>query len=320
MPVVKYLLAACLVAAGLFALTKQDDLRAAYQWSPKVEKAPIPSFDPKAVADASRIPVPENGMIVTKGPDTRSVAIPKVTGTVPSVKVALTGGSATLNGVVVGPSGEPLANATVRLERFEGEASTALDLRTDRQGGFQLPQALGGRYRVRAWRAPSYMQDGSEVTFVSDGEQRSFRLQVGAPSGDEMRVLFDSSPVIVGQTSGISVTVRGPYVNGNGQVEQGGKAGVEVSILGGGVLTGLAGTKPTDGGGLANFTIACNQIGEASFTLTSSAATRSFSVSCIAVPTTTIPLTTVPTGPSSAVTVPGSPTTVVATTATTRGA
>ncbi len=319
MLVVKYLLATCLVAAGLFAFSKRDVLQDAYEWSPTVEKSPFPSFDPKAVADASRIPVPDSGITVVKGADTRGVPVPRVEDAAPAPQLTLTGGSAALAGTVVGPGGELLSDAVVRVERFEGTASVAVDLRTDGSGTFRLNEALGGRYRVRAWRAPTYAQDGSEVTFVTDGEQRNFRLQLAVPSGDELRVGIDATRVIVGQTTSVGVRVRGPYVNDNGQVTFGGKAGREITITGSGVLTGLAGTRATDGEGFTAFTIACNQIGEADVTVTSAIGSRSFSISCIPVPTTTTTTASTSTTPRSPTAGPTPSTAPVATTTTRAG-
>ncbi len=72
-------------------------------------------------------------------------------------------------------------------------------------GGFAVNQLLGGRYRVRAWRAPTFAQLGSEVTFIADGERRSFKLQLAAPNDIDISASAASPAVIVGQSTTVSM-------------------------------------------------------------------------------------------------------------------
>ena len=87
---------------------------------------------------------------------------------------------------MVGPSGA-VPNATVHVERLVGDQVGAIDLTTDANGAFALPNALGGRYRVRAWQAPVLAQLGSEVAFVADGEAHNFALAAHRPVGPQRR-------------------------------------------------------------------------------------------------------------------------------------
>lgn len=74
------------------------------------------------------------------GSDFTGVEIAPVEGRTPPETVQIIGGTATLGGVVTGPDG-PVAGATVRLERFVGDASAKLDITTNPDGTWKAPQA-----------------------------------------------------------------------------------------------------------------------------------------------------------------------------------
>lgn len=86
-------------------------------------------------------PPPTVSQITTAPPgsDFSGVALAPVEGKTPSVPVQITGGPATLGGVVTGPDG-PVGGATVRLERFVGDASAKLDITTNADGSWKAPQ------------------------------------------------------------------------------------------------------------------------------------------------------------------------------------
>ena len=112
MVVIKYALCCCLIALGLVAFSKRDDVRDAYDWGPTVEKTLVRTFDPQAVAESNRLPVPQLGLRIVQPADTRSVPLPALAKDTPGV--AMQGGSASIGGQVFGPGGQPLGGATVR--------------------------------------------------------------------------------------------------------------------------------------------------------------------------------------------------------------
>jgi hypothetical protein len=206
-----------------------------------------------------------------------------------------------VTGSVVGPSGA-VPNATVRIERLVGDQVGSVDVTTNGDGSFAVPNLLGGRYRVRAWQAPALAQLGSEVTFVADGEARNFALELTAPSGRDVAVEWSSSGWLLGGTPSVSVVVTQPYVNDSGQVDLRGSAGLSASLTAGGALGG-GGSGTTDGGGSASFALRCNAVGPTNATLTVGSYVRSLEIpACSPLPTTTT--TTVP---PSTTTIPGQP-------------
>ncbi|MGH9273257.1 MAG: carboxypeptidase-like regulatory domain-containing protein, partial [Acidimicrobiales bacterium] len=77
-------------------------------------------------------------------------------------------GTTQLTGSVQGPSGL-VVGATVRIERLVAGREIRTDLLTGPDGRFVLADVPGGRYRVRAFLAPSLVQAVPEVRFLQDG-------------------------------------------------------------------------------------------------------------------------------------------------------
>jgi hypothetical protein len=90
------------------------------------------------------IPPPPNTVasITTSPPgsDYSGVVLPAVEGRAPLEKVEITGGDATLSGLVLGPDG-PVSGATVRLERFVGDAVSHIDIVSNGDGTWRAPQS-----------------------------------------------------------------------------------------------------------------------------------------------------------------------------------
>lgn len=304
MVVIKYALAGCLVALGIFAFSKRDAVLAAYEWDPTIDKTLIPSFDPKAVAEEHALPVPESDIEVRLGPDTRAVAVPTVVPATSTSALPMQGGKAALEGQVIGPDSAPIPGATVRIERFVGDDVVTVDVATNATGSFAVNQLLGGRYRVRAWRAPTFAQLGSEVTFLADGDRRAMRLQLAAPNDIDISASATASAVIVGQPTTVTMRILTPVVNGNGQVDMGGRANDLVVATGGGVLIGQSGQATSNAEGTATFTFQCVQVGAGSVTMQTPYYKETVDITCLPLPTTT-------TAPPTTTTVAGATTTTV---------
>ncbi len=83
------------------------------------------------------------GQVTTAPPasDYSDVQLDPVPGTPTTEAVPVLGGDAALSGVVLGPDG-PVQGATVRLERFVGDAIGRIDVTTDGGGSWKAPQAV----------------------------------------------------------------------------------------------------------------------------------------------------------------------------------
>ncbi|MFN0028639.1 MAG: carboxypeptidase regulatory-like domain-containing protein [Acidimicrobiales bacterium] len=287
MVVIKYALCCCLIALGLFGFSKRDAVRDAYNWDPTIEKTLVRTFDPQAVAEANRLPIPERGIRIAQPADTRTAPLPAVAREVPGISIQ--GGSASIGGQVFGPTGQPVAGATVRVQRLVEDKVTSVDLSSDASGFFTFGRLLGGRYRVWAWQAPGLAQLDSEVTFLEDGSNRAFRLDLQAPTDIRLEVDAAASSVPLGGSTTVSMTIANPVVNNSGQVARVGRAGDLVVLTGGGAFTGQSASSVTDGAGMATFPVPCTTVGTGTITLATPYFSDSVTITCEAPPTTVPP-------------------------------
>lgn len=293
----KYLFLGCLSLVGAFAFAKRDGVLDAFDWGDPEPGISVPAFDAVARAQELQQPPPElSALRVVEAADTRGALLPVLPGAEP-IPPSLQGGTVTLSGTVSGPGGA-VAGATVRIERFVGESVGSIDLQTDAAGGFALRGAPGGRYRLRAWQAPTMAQLGSQVAFLAEGEQRAFALQLTAPSGSEISPDWSASGWVIGSKPVISVTVQRPYVTSEGRVELAGQPGLPVTLTVGGTLVGSA-AATTNGEGAASFEVTCAAVGPATANLRIGPWAEDLTVPACAPPPTTTTATTT--------TVPGQP-------------
>ncbi|HUR50068.1 MAG TPA: carboxypeptidase-like regulatory domain-containing protein [Acidimicrobiales bacterium] len=134
----------------------------------------------------------------TARPDLSGVALAGVPGTT-STTVLLTPGEATLQGVVTGPDG-PVPGATVLIERLVEEGVGGATIPTGPDGRWSAPAILGGRYRVRAWRAPDLALTTPHSFFLESKETRDLEVQVQPFSGVVVTSAMAPSPPVIDET------------------------------------------------------------------------------------------------------------------------
>jgi len=122
--------------------------------------------DPGPVPSTSTTAAVDFGAIGLKGVTSRT-----------SSTVALGPGNASITGSVTGPDGA-VPGATVRVERIVGTSIGTTDVTTQADGTFAVPTILGGRYRVRAWRAPDLALVKPEIFYLQSSEPRTLALRV----------------------------------------------------------------------------------------------------------------------------------------------
>lgn len=197
-------------------------------------------------------------------------------------------GTARITGSVRGPSGL-VPGATVRIERLVAGRELRRDVVTGEDGRFLLEGVPGGRYRVRAFLAPSLAQTAPEVRFLADGDEHTFELVVESHGG--VAVLADVAPdqPMLDAPVNLVVRVLDRTVDADGIVRSVGVPGLAVELSGLGrwnlrqdrasttstssstsslVATTTTTTSPptqttarTDAGGQARFELRCDQPG-----------------------------------------------------------
>jgi hypothetical protein len=170
-------------------------------------------------------------------------------------------GEVTLKGTVVGPDG-PLPGAMVRAERLVGDATASADVVTNPDGTWTIPSVLGGRYRVRAWRAPDLALTKPEVFFIEAKGTKELALKVDRYAGAFAQGAIAPVPPIVDEPANLVVQVSKRQVDENGVVRSTPMALANVELVGSGAWR-LDGPNPvtSDDGGNASWQVRCRQSG-----------------------------------------------------------
>ena len=140
-------------------------------------------------------------------------------------------GTATLTGSVQGPGGL-IPGATVRIERLVADREVRTDVLTGPDGRFSVGAAPGGRYRVRAFLAPSFIQLEPEVRFLADGEEHSFELSVEQVGGLVVRADVAPDTPVVGEPVNLVASVLTRTVGTDGILRSTPVTGVNVELVG----------------------------------------------------------------------------------------
>jgi hypothetical protein len=140
-------------------------------------------------------------------------------------------GTATLTGSVQGPAGV-VVGATVRIERLVGAREVRTDLLTGPDGRFTLAGMPGGRYRVRAFLAPTLAQLEPDVQFLPDGTQHDFQLVMSAQGGVVVRADVAPEPPLLGHAVNLVAAVSMTSVDADGVVRFNPVVGASVELGG----------------------------------------------------------------------------------------
>ena len=207
----------------------------------------------------STIPLPP----ATTSPDYASVKLHELTGRgTTSTTVPIGPGKATLNGTVSGPDGvEP--NAVVHIERLVGAAVGAMDIPTNPDGTWSLPNVLGGRYRVRAWRAPDMAIVQPAVFFLGGTESKSVTLPLSRYDGRSVAASIAPRPAVINQPANLVVRLVVQSVDEHGVVRGTPVAGATMQLSGSGDWR-VRSENPalTDFNGQASFQVVCQTTGD----------------------------------------------------------
>ncbi|MDQ1395524.1 MAG: hypothetical protein QOG64_783 [Acidimicrobiaceae bacterium] len=209
-------------------------------------------------------PVPATVVLETSttAPDLTGVGLAAVAGRTTTTSIPLGPGGATLNGAITGPEGA-LGGATVHIERLVGDASGAADVVTQPDGTWAAPNVLGGRYRVRAWRAPDLALTTPQLFFLGGSETKTLALRLDRYTGMGVQGAIAPNPPIVGEPANIVVSVTTRSVDDKGVVRGIPVAGAVVELTGSGDWrTSTQNPDSTDNAGHASWQATCRSGGQ----------------------------------------------------------
>lgn len=205
-------------------------------------------------------------------------------------------GDAVIGGTVFGPEG-PVPGATVRLERLVGDSAQALEFLTDEFGAWLIQGLPGGRFRVRAWLAPTLGMTDPETFFLPDGDARS--IDTTLRTFDRVDVLSGTRPSapMIGDAVNLAVRITQQFVRADGVVVFDAVDNVPVRVESTGWRPVDEPVGLTDADGQVVFTFECDRVTEVTATAVVGADRQQFPLavpSCRPLPTTTTTTTAPP--------------------------
>jgi hypothetical protein len=229
--------AALILLAGCGADAKYDEL-----------KAPDRDDDAPEVTTTTR-------------PDFDDVRLEGVGGTTTTTPVAIGPGPASIVGRVDGPDG-PVGGATVQLERFVGDRVATMQVPTAVDGTWNAENVLGGRYRIRAWLAPSLGMTQGVLTFVDAADRTSVEMTLQRFEGATVDAAIAPSPPVVGSQANLAVRVRVRQVDAQGVVRNVPTSSILVTLTGSGSWSSSQSSSTATGSdGVARFVLQCQASG-----------------------------------------------------------
>jgi hypothetical protein len=197
----------------------------------------------------------------TTVPDFSSVRLAAVPGRT-TTSIDNSPGQAHIAGFVVAPQGA-VPGATVHVERLVGDAVLAIDVATNPDGSFHVDNVKGGRYRLRAWRAPDLALTTPQVFFLNGNENKTnVNLQVNQFTGTTVAPAIAPNPPRVGDPANLAVQVTTVVVDQSGIVRATPTVGVQVDLQGTGSWRVQSPTTAfTDANGEAIWELTCTAVG-----------------------------------------------------------
>jgi hypothetical protein len=193
--------------------------------------------------------------------DFSSVPLNGVPGTT-STTVALGPGPMTIVGIVQGPDGV-VSDAVVQLERLVGDGVASTRVPTAPDGTWNLEKVLGGRYRIRAWRAPDLATAKPAIVFIESDGQQSVTLDLAEVGGTRVDAVIAPDPPVVDHEANLKVRVVARTVDSEGVVRDTPSAGESVTLSGTGQWE-LSGPSSSFTGtdGTITFRVICREAGQ----------------------------------------------------------
>jgi hypothetical protein len=259
--------------------------------------------------DGQQLPAPDPSSTTTTTlpVDFSEVALaPIAPGKEPPVTRPPGGGRASIAGRVVDTSGAPIPQALVRATYFFDPAKPEVIEALSRDDGtYRFEKLYGGRWRIRAWKAPVLATFEQPAFFLGATEQKALDLKVKAVPDVDVTSTMAPDPPLVGWLAELAVLAVTQTVNVEGRVERTPLGGTAIMLVGDDNWSlSEPATQVTDADGTVRWTLSCGSEGVHDLRVRLSplgTEVREFPVvspSCLS-PASTTTATTATTGPSS---------------------
>lgn len=171
-------------------------------------------------------------------------------------------GTASLYGTVTDPTGQPVAGATVGIERIVGDTFASATTKAAGDGSFSFRDILGGAYDVRAWLAPDLDMPTPDQLFLADGQTQTISLQETTYQSQAVQVAINPAQPVVDQPAALVVQVTDPQVSADGVLTEPPSPGAVVTLVNGSDWQVQNGNPlTTNAAGQATFDVECTVTG-----------------------------------------------------------
>jgi len=252
-------------------------------------------------------PVPGETTTTTEPIDLTHVSLEPIAvkGGPTSTTRPLGGGKAVIFGKVFDADGVTVGGALVRATYYgDVNKPEVIEALSADDGSYRFEQVLGGRWRVRAWKAPELATLEDNVFFLGYTEQRQLDLKVKAATDIVVTSSMAPNPPFIGSPVELAVLVLTQAVDEDGVVHRTPVAGaaVTLNIIGQWSL-GTEATAATEYNGRVAWTLTCNEVGQQPITAFAAGKDWPLNIPACHDPqettTTTTTTTTLPPGASS---------------------
>jgi len=280
-----------LVALGVVALL-------AVACSPSGPEDPFDDADFQPGEEPELGPPPEEVNL----PDTRGVVLAPVPGAgAAAVPVKIFGGEAALYGQVSTAEAGGSGGAVVRLERFVGFDSAVEEVPVAANGSWEADRLIGGRYRVRAYRAPDLAMISSEVFFLPAEDEVRLDLAVARFGGIDLQAAFLASGVQVGGSATVTALAQEVRVDGDGIVRGVPLAGATITADAGFGWSIEGAAKAVGADGLTSWTVTCTDAAAGDISISVAGTTTTVPAQCFEPEAAPLPIDPADTPPVSVV-------------------
>jgi hypothetical protein len=213
-------------------------------------------------------------------PDTRGVVLAPVPGLPEdAAPVKVYGGDAVLHGQITGPGGDT-GGAVVRLERFVGTQSDAVQVPVGEDGSWRARRLIGGRYRVRAFRSPDLAMISSQVFFLPAEDEVRLDLTVGRFGGVDLQAALLAGTLEVGESATVTALAQEVAVDSSGIVRGVPLAGATITADGGSGWRVEGAARAVGADGTASWTITCTAAGSEGVSISVGTTTTTVEARC----------------------------------------
>jgi hypothetical protein len=173
-------------------------------------------------------------------------------------------GEASIAGRVLDSDGAPVPQALVRATYFPPDPSKpeVIEVLSGDDGGYRFEKLLGGRWRIRAFKAPQLATLEEPAIFLGAQEQKALDLKVKAATGLVVTAKIAPDVPLLGWPAELAARVFSETVTADGAVARTAVAGAPISLS----ITGswslqTPNAQSTDTDGVARWTMSCGAEG-----------------------------------------------------------